>query len=125
MKTHKWATLRAQMRPESQREVQARVKRTLRHLDEIRKARGMTQVTLASSMGVTQAQITKVEHQADLYVSTLRRFIEAMGGELELVARFPDGEAMAMTLAAPPEKDARVLPKSTPARTRKVVRVKS
>ena len=59
----------------------------------------MTQVTLASAMGVSQAQITKVEHQADLYVSTLRRFVEAMGGELELVARFPDGESIGVSLA--------------------------
>jgi hypothetical protein len=50
-------------------------------------------------MGVSQAQITKVEHQADLYVSTLRRFVEAMGGQLELVARFPDGDSMSVSLA--------------------------
>ena len=105
MKTHKWADLRQQMNPEAQREVEDRVNRTVRHLDEIRRARGMTQVTLASAMGVSQAQITKVEHQADLYVSTLRRFVEAMGGKLELVARFPDGEPIAVKLAEPREDD--------------------
>jgi predicted transcriptional regulator len=105
MKTHKWADLRRQMSPEAQREVQERVDRTVRHLDEIRRARGMTQVTLASAMGVSQAQITKVEHQADLYVSTLRRFVEAMGGELELVARFPDGESVGVILAEPRDSD--------------------
>lgn len=105
MKTHKWADLRKKMSPEAQREVEARVNRTLRHLDEIRRARGMTQVTLASAMGVSQAQITKVEHQADLYVSTLRRLVEAMGGELELVARFPDGEAVGVSLAEARESD--------------------
>lgn len=103
MKTHKWTDLRKEMSPEAQREVQERVKRTARHLDEIRRARGMTQVTLASAMGVSQAQITKVEHQADLYVSTLRRFVEAMGGELELVARFPDGASIGVSLAESPE----------------------
>ncbi len=105
MKTHKWADLRRQMSPEAQRDVQERVERTARHLDEIRRARGMTQVTLASAMGVSQAQITKVEHQADLYVSTLRRFVEAMGGQLELVARFPDGESVGVSLAEPREGD--------------------
>jgi transcriptional regulator with XRE-family HTH domain len=115
MKTHKWADLRKQMSRASQREVEERVARALRHLDEIRKARGMTQVTLASEMGVTQAQITKIEHQADLYVSTLRRFIEAMGGELEIVARFPDGEAMGVSLA-PDDEDTR--PASAPASAR-------
>lgn len=103
MKTHKWADLKKKMSPEAQRDVQKRVERTARHLDEIRRARGMTQVTLASAMGVSQAQITKVEHQADLYVSTLRRFVEAMGGELELVARFPDGESVGVSLAESPE----------------------
>ena len=51
------------MAPEAQREVQERVDRTVRHLDEIRRARGMTQVTLASAMGVSQAQITKIEQR--------------------------------------------------------------
>lgn len=105
MKTHKWADLRKKMSPDVQREIQERVNRTARHLDEIRRARGMTQVTLASAMGVSQAQITKVEHQADLYVSTLRRFVEAMGGELELVARFPDGESVGVSLVEPREDD--------------------
>lgn len=68
-------------------------------VDRIRRARGMTQVALASAMGISQAQITKVEHQADLYVSTLRRFVEAMGGDRELVARFPDGEVVGVSLA--------------------------
>lgn len=105
MKTHKWADLKKKMSPGAQREVEERVSRTARHLDEIRRARGMTQVTLASAMGVSQAQITKVEHQADLYVSTLRRFVEAMGGELELVARFPDGESVGVSLAESHEGD--------------------
>jgi transcriptional regulator with XRE-family HTH domain len=99
MKTHKWADLRKKMSPKAQQELEDRVALASRHLDEIRRARGMTQVTLASAMGVSQAQITKVEHQADLYVSTLRRFVEAMGGELELVARFPDGVAIGVSLA--------------------------
>ena len=99
MKTHKWVDLRQKMSNEAQREVGERVDRAVRHLDEVRRARGMTQVTLASAMGVSQAQITKVEHQADLYVSTLRRFVEAMGGQLELVARFPDGDSMSVSLA--------------------------
>jgi transcriptional regulator with XRE-family HTH domain len=105
MKTHKWADLRKKMSPKAQQEVQERATRTARHLDEIRRARGMTQVTLASAMGVSQAQITKVEHQADVYVSTLRRFVEAMGGELELVARFPDGESVSVSLAESLEAD--------------------
>jgi predicted transcriptional regulator len=74
---------------------------TKRHLDEIRRARGMTQMRLASAMGVSQAQVAKVEHQADLYVSTLRRFVEATGGALEIVARFPNGEVVGVSLVTP------------------------
>ncbi len=72
----------------------------------------MTQVALASSMGVSQAQVAKVERQADLYVSTLRRFIEAMGGELEFTARFPNGEVVGVSLAESPEGDGAPVTKS-------------
>jgi transcriptional regulator with XRE-family HTH domain len=87
--------------PKAPQAAETRVERAMRQLYEIRRARGMTQVTLASAMGVSQAQITKVEHQADLYVSTLRRFVKATGGELDLVVRFPDGEAVSVNLAGP------------------------
>ena len=54
MKTHKWADLRRQMSPEAQRDVQERVERTARHLDEIRRARGMTQLMAARSRSSTR-----------------------------------------------------------------------
>jgi DNA-binding XRE family transcriptional regulator len=98
MKTTKWADLKAKMSPAAQREVNERVERTLQHLDDVRRARGMTQATLAETMGVSQGQIAKIESQSDLYLSTLRRFIEAMGGEMEIVARFPDGSEVGVTL---------------------------
>lgn len=60
-------------------------------LNELRRARAMTQEALAESLGVKQATISKIERRADMYVSTLARFVAALGGELEIVARFPDG----------------------------------
>jgi len=111
VKTHKWADLKKTMSPQARRAVEERVRRTVRHLDEIRRARGMTQVALASSMGVSQAQIAKVERQADLYVSTLRRFVEAMGGELEFTARFPDGEVVGVSLAESSDGDGEAVTK--------------
>lgn len=105
MKTHKWADLRATLGTERLKKIDQRVARVNRHLDEIRKARGLTQVTLAEAMEVSQGQVAKIEHQADLYLSTLQRFIEAMGGEMEIVARFPDGEEVGVQLAEPREED--------------------
>lgn len=68
-------------------------KATLREemsLAEIRQALSLTQSTLAETMDVGQAEISKIESRTDLFISTLRRFINAMGGELEINAVFPD-----------------------------------
>ena len=59
-----------------------------RSLAEVRRARAMTQVQLGKVLGVSQAQVSRIENQADLYLSTLVSYINAMGGSLELVARF-------------------------------------
>lgn len=61
-------------------------------LRELRQARELAQQDLAESLGQRQAGISKLERRADMYVSTLRRYIEAMGGQLDLVARFPEGD---------------------------------
>jgi transcriptional regulator with XRE-family HTH domain len=60
-------------------------------LHELRKARELSQDELAASLGVNQATISKLERRTDMYISTLRRFIDAIGGELEIHARFPEG----------------------------------
>jgi transcriptional regulator len=60
-------------------------------LDELREARAMTQVHLAKILGVNQAAVSKMERRADMYVSTLQDFVRAMGGELKITARFPEG----------------------------------
>ena len=59
-------------------------------LRELRKARRLTQVSLARELGIGQEGISRMEQRSDLLLSTLRRSIEAMGGRLSLVARFPD-----------------------------------
>jgi transcriptional regulator with XRE-family HTH domain len=60
-------------------------------LDEVREARAMTQQHLAELLGINQAAVSKMERRADMYVSTLRDMIRAMGGQLEIVAKFPEG----------------------------------
>jgi transcriptional regulator with XRE-family HTH domain len=59
-------------------------------LAQLRRARAFTQEQLAEALGVPQPQISRIEHQAELYVSTLARYLEAMGGHLELIGVFND-----------------------------------
>ena len=60
-------------------------------LDELREAREMTQVHLAKILGVNQAAVSKLERRTDMYVSTLQDFVKALGGELKITVRFPEG----------------------------------
>ena len=80
--------------PESEQESIASRTRELSEeeatLRQLREARFQSQQELAGKLGVKQAAVSKLERRTDMYVSTLRSFIEAMGGQLEIVARFPD-----------------------------------
>lgn len=58
---------------------------------ELRNARKLSQEQLAHALHVKQASISKLERRTDMYISTLRKFIRAMGGELEIHAIFPEG----------------------------------
>lgn len=90
----KYSELRARMSPEARARAAARGKALLKQmpLRELRRARGLSQETLAATLKVRQASISKLERRTDMYISTLRAHIEAMGGELEIIARFPEGE---------------------------------
>lgn len=61
-------------------------------LAELRQARERSQEQLARTLKVGQPAVAKLEKRADMYVSNLRRYIEALGGSLEITARFPEGE---------------------------------
>jgi transcriptional regulator with XRE-family HTH domain len=88
--------LRAKMSPESRARVEERVKATLAAmpLEELREARELTQTQLAQVLQVSQGAVSKVERRADMYISTLRSYIAAMGGDLQIRAVFPDGEVI-------------------------------
>lgn len=90
----KFSDLRAKMSPEAQARSAARAEATLveMQLQELRKSRDVTQVDLAKLMKVEQAAVSKLERREDMYVSTLRDYVRALGGELKLVASFPDAE---------------------------------
>jgi len=89
----KFAELRAKMSPESQARSAEKTKIMLAEmpLNELRQARGLTQKTLAAALHVAQPAIAKMERKTDMYVSTLRDFVQAMGGELSVTAKFPEG----------------------------------
>lgn len=91
--TRKFAQLRAQMQPQAQARAERRARDMLAEmpLNELRQARGLSQKMLAEVLKVQQPSIAKLEKRTDMYISTLRSHIEAMGGELEVVARFPEG----------------------------------
>ena len=90
----KFESLRAQMSPESQKKAQekAAVLRENMALVELRQARFLSQKSLSETLQVGQAAVSKLEKRADMYVSSLRRIIQAMGGELDIVAHFPEGD---------------------------------
>jgi DNA-binding Xre family transcriptional regulator len=89
----KWETLRAKMVPERREANRVAVKEMIdaMPLEELRTARNITQTDLASLLRITQASVSKMEKRTDMYVSTLRSFVQAMGGELEIRAVFPEG----------------------------------
>ena len=102
MATRKYSELRAKMTPEARSRVDARIFATLKQLPllELRKARSLSQEQLAKELQTTQGEISKIEHRTDMYLSTLRRYGEAMGGELDIIARFKDGPVRISTFEA-------------------------
>ena len=90
---HKWQTLMDRMDPKRRarldKEVQNELKRML--LVELRRLSGKTQAQLARSLGIKQPSVSQLESQDDMQISTLRRIVEALGGELEIIATLPSG----------------------------------
>ncbi|MCL2793513.1 MAG: helix-turn-helix domain-containing protein [Spirochaetaceae bacterium] len=90
----KFSELKEKMNPERRVKIEEKVKATLAEmpLNELRNARGLSQKMLAEALHIQQPAIAKLEKRTDMYISTLRSHIRAMGGELEIIARFPDGD---------------------------------
>jgi DNA-binding XRE family transcriptional regulator len=91
---HKWSEIRRTLSPEQEEETRQYVKSAVEAvtLNQLREARSLTQANLATVLGVNQGSVSKMEKRADMYVSTLRSFIQAMGGQLQIKAIFPEGE---------------------------------
>jgi len=83
----------ASMSPENQAAVKLETERLLNEemtLRELRRIRALSQRAVGDALHVNQAAISKIERRTDMYLSTLRSYIEALGGEMEIVVRFPD-----------------------------------
>jgi transcriptional regulator with XRE-family HTH domain len=79
--------------PERRRRIEERAAELIAEemtLRELRRARELTQASVARELGISQDAISRLEQRSDVLLSTLRRTVEAMGGSLSLIARFPD-----------------------------------
>lgn len=98
--------LQEKMSPESRARSEARTQALLKELplSELREAQNLTQVELAKRLNIGQDAVSKLEHRADMYLSTLSDFIRAAGGSLELTARFPSGDVHLICLQGTPSQ---------------------
>ena len=89
-------------------------------LQELRRARKITQVRIAKELGISQNGVSRIEKRSDLLLSTLRKTVEAMGGNLSLVAHFPDQKPVVLAGIAVDEEPAQIKGRErllTPARS--------
>lgn len=90
----RFSELRAKMSPEALEKAASLSQAMLDEmpLQELRRARALSQEQLARTLGIKQASVSKLERRTDMYIQTLRNYIEAVGGQLEITAKFPDGK---------------------------------
>ncbi len=94
-------------RPPNRRRVES-IKRSVEldiTLNELRERRGITQEQVAAQLETSRPNVSRIEREDDVRMTTLQRYVVALGGELELVVRFPDGERL--TILGGPERPAR------------------
>lgn len=92
-KTTPWRDVRRKLDPAGEARVET-IKQAMTDamaLAQLRESLGLRQVEVAERLGVNQGGVSRLERREDLYLSTLREYVVALGGELELLALFPDG----------------------------------
>ena len=92
MAVHKWSEIKERMSPRRRARLDAAVRREVlaMELRELRQEAGKTQAEVAEIAEMTQAELSKFERRDDHLLSTLRRYVTALGGRLEVVAVFED-----------------------------------
>lgn len=90
----KFSELVANWSPERTAAVRARVEEMMREtpLTRLRVDRDLPLDAISEVMGMSETRLRRIEHRSHLYLTALRKYVEAMGGTLEITARFPDGE---------------------------------
>lgn len=73
-------------------------RRVIEGLRELRQTAGKAQADVAAALSITQPSVSKIERQTDMHLSTLRNYVEAVGGELELTVRLPKRPALRIQL---------------------------
>ncbi len=88
-----YSTLRTKMSSEARAKAEEQTRQLIKEmpLQELRQARKMSQEQMAKNLHTKQSNVSRIEKRTDMYISTLRSVIKAMGGDLEIVAHFPDG----------------------------------
>jgi DNA-binding XRE family transcriptional regulator len=79
-------------------------------LQQLRKAQQCTQARLAKDLGMTQDQVSRLEQRSDILLSTLRKYVEGMGGHLSIIAEFPDQKPVSVAsiaMSEPPPRKSR------------------
>jgi predicted transcriptional regulator len=102
MTTHTWQEIKAKkFTPEQLQQIDDAVAQELLEMDlrSLREAAGLTQEELAQRVAVTQSQLSKLERREDFRLSTLRRYVTALGGQLEIVA-VVDGKRIRLSQSA-------------------------
>jgi DNA-binding XRE family transcriptional regulator len=92
--------IRNELSPARRKKVERRASQLIAEemtLRQLRRARKLTQSRMAKVLGIGQDGVSKLEKRADLMISTLRKTIEAMGGNLSLVAKFPDRDPVVLS----------------------------
>jgi len=87
----------AELPPERQERIEARyqeLKQEVESLRELRQIAGKAQADVAATLHIKQPSVSKIEKQTDMYLSTLRSYVEAVGGELELLVKLPQFPTM-------------------------------
>jgi hypothetical protein len=97
----KWNDLKHKASPEARAHLQQEAHAELQRIgfDKLRQARQQTQVAIARRLKVQQGAVSRMEKQSDFLLSTLREYVGALGGQLELRAVFPDGDFVIETLS--------------------------
>jgi predicted XRE-type DNA-binding protein len=111
----------ADLPPERQAEVEARyqeLKQEVEGLRELRQIAGKAQLEIAEALNIKQPSVSKIEKQADMYLSTLRSYVEAVGGQLELVVKLPRRPALHLQHLGDVSLDAMAAPAKPRARRR-------